>query len=519
MRLIDTSTLQFISNDTGDDVPPYAILSHTWSSREVLFRDFLEPEHHLITAFSKIEASCALARKDGFQYIWVDTCCIDKSSSAELSEAVNSMYTYYKNAEVCYVYLSDVHRNLGENGWNNFTEWAESDIDMVERSRWFTRGWTLQELLAPKRVVFYDRDWVKIGDKHSLADLINQATNIQLEYLWAPWEASVAQKMSWAARRRTTRGEDMAYCLMGLFDVNMPLLYGEGEEKAFLRLQREICRISTDDSLLAWTYDRSLTSGLFAASPANFVYSGDIIYTGGTRSHHLQTIIDLPMRHWPAKRNYPVFQGKIIEIRLNCTKKSNKRVRIKLQVQEPYRTSSVVELAFSDDGRLDSPISPADAATVNAPSSIVSDLSVKQKPAQNIPGGKVIGSEDHNHEEFHGRQKAFEDSAYGTASYGQLSGLKVALPTGFDAAERRTDDSGTEYSDISMTERRCHGYMESLADDLYAVASKIQSDPQRIRTLGETLPDLLQDFALRIGQEVPRKDGREVMFYVYKYRR
>ena len=139
--------------------------------------------------------------------------------------------------------------------------------------------------------------------------------------------------------------------------------------------------------------------------------------------------------------------------------------------------------------------------------------------AQNIPREEVIGNEGHSHEGFHIRRTAFEDSAYGTASHSQLSGVKVASPTEFDAAERPIDDSGTEYSEISVTNLKIHAYMECLADDLYTCASKIRPDPQRIWTLSESLPELLQDFALRIGQEVPLRDGREVMFYVYKYRR
>ena len=161
---------------------------------------------------------------------------------------------------------------------------------------------------------------------------------------------------------------------------------------------------------------------------------------------------------------------------------------------------------------------PGDAAAVIARSS-ASDISIQQESAQNIPRGEVIGSEGQNYDGFHVRPRAFEDSAYGTASHFQSSTVKVASPTDFNDPERRIDDTDTEYSEISMTESRRHAYMECLADDIYALASKIQSDPHLIRTLSESLPELLQNFALRIGQEIPRKDGREVMFYVYRYRR
>jgi hypothetical protein len=151
------------------------------------------------------------------------------------------------------------------------------------RSKWFTRGWTLQELLAPKTVVFFDQDWVDIGTKSSLAPLISAVTGIKDLFLFKT--ASVAQKMSWAAKRETTRVEDRAYCLMGLFEVNMPLLYGEGE-KAFLRLQLEILRTTDDESIFAWTEDGKPDSlrksaiwesrGLLASSPTEFGFSGDV---------------------------------------------------------------------------------------------------------------------------------------------------------------------------------------------------------------------------------------------------
>ena len=131
-------------------------------------------------------------------------------------------------------------------------------------SRWFTRGWTLQELLAPQEVVFFNKDWVEIGTRRSSRAVIEEITGISKETLEKPLCGSetcphicrghsVAQKMSWAALRKTTREEDRAYCLMGLFGVNMPLMYGEGGEKAFARLQQEIMRQSSDDSIFAWS--------------------------------------------------------------------------------------------------------------------------------------------------------------------------------------------------------------------------------------------------------------------------
>jgi hypothetical protein len=184
------------------------------------------------------------------------------------------MFRWYQRSQVCYAYLSDVPER-------------ETDVYAIRsafrESKWFTRGWTLQELLAPKNVVFYNSGWVEIGTKKSLETLVSAITRIEHLYGWET--SSVAQKMSWASRRETLRAEDMAYCLLGLFGVNMPPLYGEGE-KAFLRLQTEIMKISDDESIFAWV-DETLsngTSGLLARSPAAFKDSWDIDFLPNFRS-------------------------------------------------------------------------------------------------------------------------------------------------------------------------------------------------------------------------------------------
>jgi hypothetical protein len=198
-------------------------------------------------------------------YKWIDSCCIDKSSSAELSEAINSMYKWYANAQVCYAYLSDV--DVDQN--------AESALRL---SQWFSRGWTLQELLAPRVVQFYDKNWLEIGTKQSLSWLLAEITGIGSGSLSGDKVLTcIAQKMSWAARRKTTRAEDLAYCLMGLFDVNMPLLYGEGGQKAFIRLQTEIMATTTDESIFAWSYPETALRRYFplvAEHPSWFTNSG-----------------------------------------------------------------------------------------------------------------------------------------------------------------------------------------------------------------------------------------------------
>ena len=241
MRLINTDTLlaeEFI----GSQIPKYAILSHTWEADEASFADLRSKS--LGTGRSagveKVRRACRVARKDGYQYTWVDTCCIDKSSSSELTEAINSMFRWYEAAEVCHVHLSD----LG----------PDDSVGDIGKCRWFTRGWTLQELVAPRTVKFYNQRWKFCGTKRDLLGELVQATSIPRGILRGRDSIKaipVAARMSWAANRTTTREEDIAYCLLGIFDVNMPLIYGEGR-KAFLRLQEEIIRQTNDLTIFYW---------------------------------------------------------------------------------------------------------------------------------------------------------------------------------------------------------------------------------------------------------------------------
>jgi hypothetical protein len=239
MRLLNVNNL-YVEEFLGEQIPPYAILSHTWEDDEVSFAQIHTPDALQMKGFHKIKLTCKQAAEDGLQYAWIDTCCIDKTSSMELSEAINSMFSWYSRAKVCYAYLVDFriddnHRSLNE-------------------SRWFTRGWTLQELIAPVTVKFFDSNWQPLGTKADLVLLISAKTGIDQETLLDPTQLpsnSIARRMSWASNRNTTRLEDQAYSLLGLFDVSMPLLYGEGEN-AFLRLQEQIMKASDDQSLFAW---------------------------------------------------------------------------------------------------------------------------------------------------------------------------------------------------------------------------------------------------------------------------
>ncbi|KAF8854996.1 HET-domain-containing protein, partial [Acephala macrosclerotiorum] len=238
MRLLNTKT-HTLHTFFGKAIPKYAILSHRWEDEEVLFQDLESGRGRKMPGYAKIRGCCARASRENFEYAWIDTCCIDKSSSAELSEAINSMFQWYKDSQVCYVYLSDVDGRGNE----------EQVLSEFAKSVWFDRGWTLQELLAPNNVVFYDRSWRYVGTKNTLEQPIAEITGIQR--LFSYGNACIAEKMSWASRRETTRIEDEAYCLMGLFGVNMPLLYGEGA-KAFKRLQQEIIKSSDDESIFTW---------------------------------------------------------------------------------------------------------------------------------------------------------------------------------------------------------------------------------------------------------------------------
>ncbi|KAL5321110.1 hypothetical protein ACEPPN_011922 [Leptodophora sp. 'Broadleaf-Isolate-01'] len=209
----------------GNNIPPYAILSHTWGSNgdEVSFEDLVNQTGNDKIGYAKIEFCGRRASADGLQYFWVDTCCIDKSSSAELTEAINSMFQWYRNAAKCYVYLSDV-------SIYDFNQADRLRKSVFQQCRWFSRGWTLQELIAPTGVEFFSHEGEHLGDKKSLEKEIIESTEINVLALrgYPLSNFTVADQMSWAAKRTTTREEDNAYCLLGIFGVYMPLIYGEG---------------------------------------------------------------------------------------------------------------------------------------------------------------------------------------------------------------------------------------------------------------------------------------------------
>ncbi|KAK7742099.1 hypothetical protein SLS53_004685 [Cytospora paraplurivora] len=260
MWLINTTTLG-LEQVVDEQQCQFVILSHTWMpGGEVTFQDMEDMEDINNVAstkpgFEKITRTCEIARRNNYKYAWIDTCCIDKTSSAELSEAINSMFRWYQKAEICYVFLSDfdplpskeASKKTEDLNWDSLVE------EKLGGCTWFTRGWTLQELIAPENMDFFDREWNLLGQKSKLVMPLSRITHIDESILRDSsmlHTIPVARRMSWAAGRETTRTEDIAYCLLGIFDINMPMLYGEGP-KAFMRLQQHIASETADLSLLA----------------------------------------------------------------------------------------------------------------------------------------------------------------------------------------------------------------------------------------------------------------------------
>jgi hypothetical protein len=300
MRLLHTRELRF-EEFFDDQIPDYAILSHRWGDGEISYQtlnsviempssDPKKLTHRKLSGpgFDKIRN---FRQKVGqsWDWVWIDTCCINKESSAELSEAINLMYRWYKYAKTCYIYLSDVEC-AGRAGQRRNTDVIdEVELQQIKASQWFTRGWTLQELLAPRTALFFDKNWSYIGARvnPALCAAISQTTGIERDFIVQRKrldQACVAKKMSWLSMRRTSRIEDIAYCVLGLFGVNMPLLYGEGR-KAFMRLQLELIRKDDDESIFAWNMKGALEikklyymsiRGLLAFEPSLFSTSGNI---------------------------------------------------------------------------------------------------------------------------------------------------------------------------------------------------------------------------------------------------
>jgi len=256
------------------DPPPYAILSHLWTPGEAhRFHEIGTPGIDKKPGYHKVDMCCKLALEDGLDYVWIDTCCADAESTTAFTEALNSSYSWFQNSEVCYVYLDDV----------DGSEDLESEGSTFRRCRWFKRAWTLQELLAPVNLFFFSSNWSMLGTKVGLATVISDVTGIHRDAILYPSRVpffSIAARMSWANGRKSSKGEDRVYSLMGLFGVNLPIVYGEGEKNVFIKLQRSIMETSDDQSILAWRSVSSSssphTSGPFADSPDCYADCGNV---------------------------------------------------------------------------------------------------------------------------------------------------------------------------------------------------------------------------------------------------
>lgn len=267
----------------------------TWESKSCdVFTDYhkkvseltTELRRHCSPGIAKIWCFCKLAGFNDYDWVWVDTCCIDKSSSAELTEAINSMFSWYAGSGQCYAYLDDVadpsnvsfrwtilgqERQVKLNGEEAVSRWGEQ----FRKSKWFTRGWTLQELLAPRSLIFYDVQWKLLGarDEDHVGPVVSEITHIEKNcfgHVRFLRSFTVAERMSWMSSRQTSRVEDMAYCMLGIFDIHMPLIYGEGWN-AFRRLQEEIVARSPDESIFCWkSAAYHAYTGVMATRPEQF---------------------------------------------------------------------------------------------------------------------------------------------------------------------------------------------------------------------------------------------------------
>ena len=330
MRFLDTVSLQLVSiPDSQLQDHQYAVLSHRWGADEdeVAYEDLVSSSQCSKKGFAKIQGFCQIALAASCRYGWADTCCINKTNTHELNEAINSMYLWYKASKICVVYLEDVPRK-------EFTE-----------SEWFDRGWTLQELIAPKFVSFYDQQWTLIGTKTGLLASISEKTRIPedvLNHARKHSTCSVAQRMSWAAKRKTTRVEDRAYSLLGLFNLHMPMIYGERED-AFVRLQQLIIQRSKDESIFAWAMDppvlaRRTFCGFYATSPSVYLDCNDIVQIPGSKGFS-ETNGELSIR----LKAFPQSPGTWLAM-LHCTKRSRPKERIAIVIARTANKNEYVRV-------------------------------------------------------------------------------------------------------------------------------------------------------------------------------
>jgi hypothetical protein len=253
MRLLHLNALgrPVLTDFCGKTIPSYAILSHRWSDSEILIEDISnETYEEKEEGYRKLRFCANQAAQDNLQYFWIDTCCIDLWNHNERSKAINSMFQWYENSARCYVFLSDV-------SIPTMTEPIQcSDWDtLFRRSEWFTRGWTLQELIAPFSVEFFSRQGHPIGDKASLNQLIHEITSIPIAALGnCPLDQfTTSERRRWSENRKTKEEEDIVYCLLGILGISIPTTYGEGKENARSRLQAGLEEASNAPSIIPFS--------------------------------------------------------------------------------------------------------------------------------------------------------------------------------------------------------------------------------------------------------------------------
>lgn len=387
MRLLNTSA--YTLHDDEEKVvlknPEYAILSHVWErdTPEIIFptlnpADLRNPNLHT-PSLDKIRGACAKAREQRLQWIWIDTCCIDKSPhSTELTKSLNRMLEWYRDAKVCYAYIRDVVKTTPGPGMFQSRDPERNGL----KAEWFERGWTLQELLAPRYMEFYDQRWAFIGTKNDLADHLHPVTGIAKKYLTGVGnfrEASVATRMSWMAGRKTTEIEDIAYSMIGILGVSMRPDYGEGA-KAFLSLQKALIQGSPDESIFAWTIPtrglrcyrnrkgtpkwapREKSWGLLAPSPDCFKDSGDLVvipdrviprsYGWAQQAVELQ----MPQKSGTEATNWLGLPRKKFNLSLNCWRvdTNGKSLIVKIELEKAgagYKRVQCDRLDDSKDGK------------------------------------------------------------------------------------------------------------------------------------------------------------------------
>jgi hypothetical protein len=282
MWLLDVETLD-LHQFVGDSIPAYAILSHTWGLEEVGFSEMIKPKHlesaQRQSGFHKIAMCCAQAQRDGYNWALVDTCCIDKRSSAELSEAINSMFEC-TNVPAAAMSICPTLRVVTR----PFR--CLVIVDGSHAAGPCKNCLPPRKLFSSQRIGLPSAQAIDLLSHIDLADDVSKITGIPTDFLISKkglWQTLVAPRISWASRRKTTREEDHAYSLMGMFDISMPILYGEGLEKAFARLQHEIMRKNPDQSILSWYHADATSNRLPADSPDCFQNSGNVMPLTGER--------------------------------------------------------------------------------------------------------------------------------------------------------------------------------------------------------------------------------------------